>query len=197
MLSCKGGAVVAQADGRRVSFAEVATHAAVRQDLEIAVLQRHSNTSKPGAYGCHFAEVEVDCCTGLVRVVDYLAAQDVGRCINTGMVEDQIRGAVQMGIGYALTEELEFDEKGMPRTVNFDKYTLLNMPDMPEVRTLVLECGGDDGPFEAKSVGEAALCPAPGAVANAVNNALGTYLGRLPLNPKRIIKALEERREKP
>jgi len=95
-----------------------------------------------------------------------------------------------MGIGYTLTEEVALDHNAVPNARNFDKYTVINLPDMPQVRTKLLEYGGDDGPFGAKSIGEAALVPVMGAVVNAVNHALGTELSVLPLTPKKIVQAL-------
>lgn len=179
--------------GRRdsgITYREIATISQTEHQHSIIAVQHYENGSNPGSYGCHFAEVEVDTYTGLVRVTDYLAVHDLGCVINRSMVEGQIQGAVETGIGYALSEEVEVDDKGYPRTRNFDQYTIVNMPDMPVVNTLLLEYGGDDGPFGAKSIGEAALIPSPAAVVNAVNHALGTNLTRLPLTPKRILYGL-------
>jgi len=134
----------------------------------------------------------VDTCTGLVQVEDYLAAHDVGRAVNPGMVEGQIQGAVQMGIGYALTEELRLDAAGRIKTDGLKDYHLINAPDMPDVRVVLLEGGGDKGPFGAKSIGEIALVPVAAAVVNAVNHALGTHLSDLPLRPEKILAALDE-----
>ncbi len=120
-----------------------------------------------------FAEVEVDCATGLTAVTDFLAVGDVGQAINRGMAEAQFQGAVQMGIGYALYEHLEVDEAGRGGVDGFKNYHIVNAPDMPDVQVLLVEHEGDDGPFGAKSVGEIATVPTAPAVVNAVNNALG------------------------
>ena len=141
----------------------------------------------------HFAEVEVDPETGLVKVTDYLAVQDIGKAINPGMVEGQVQGAVQMGIGYALSEEVRIDSNGNPLNHGFESYTLLTAADMPPVRVLLVEEGGDDGPYGAKSVGECAAVPVAAAVVNAVNHALGTELSQLPLTPEKIISAFKQK----
>ena len=160
--------------------------------LDIIATETYNGVSNPGAYGAHFAEVKVDTETGLVKVTDYLAVHDVGRVINRVMCEGQIQGAAQMGIGYALCEEVSLNQKGRVINDSFKNYHLINAPDMPEVRVILLERGGDDGPFGAKSIGEVAVVPVAAAVVNAVNNALGTDLSVLPLTPKKILAALKE-----
>lgn len=176
--------------GEGITYEEIAVAAHLYQQKEIIAVQHYENQSNPGSYGCHFAEVEVDTYTGLICVKDYLAVHDLGRVINRSMAEGQIQGAVETGIGYAISEEVEIDNNGYPLTHNFDRYTVVNMPDMPVVKTMLLEYGGDDGPFGAKSIGEAALIPSPAAVVNAVNHALGTSLTHLPLTPQRVLRGL-------
>ena len=118
----------------------------------------------------------MDTKTGIVKIKDFLAVHDIGRIINGGMVEGQVEGGVQMAIGYALYEDLNINAQGMVVNDTFQKYNLINMPDMPKVRTIFIEDGGDDGPFGAKSLGEIATVPGTAAIVNAVNNALGTDL---------------------
>jgi xanthine dehydrogenase molybdenum-binding subunit len=154
------------------------------------VSETHQNTSNPGGYAADFAEVEVDTLTGLIRVIDFLASHDVGIAINRGTIEGQLQGGVQMGIGYALSEDIKLNDKGCPVATNFSSYHVVKTPDMPKVQTLILEYGEDDGPFGAKAVGEIAITPVMAAIVNAVNNALGTNLTSLPLTPEKIITAL-------
>jgi CO/xanthine dehydrogenase Mo-binding subunit len=156
----------------------------------LTVEHTHVATTNPGAYAVHFAEVEVDRWTGLVRVTDLLAVGDVGRAINRQMVVGQFQGAAQMGIGFALCEEVGLDDAGRAAPTGFKDYLLVNAPDMPDVRVLLVEHPGDEGPFGAKSVGEIAVVPVAPAVVNAVNRALGTELSDLPLTPERILAAL-------
>ena len=148
--------------------------------------------SNPASFAAHFAEVTVDTLTGLVRVGRYLAVHDVGQSINPSFVRGQIYGGVQMGIGMALTEELAFDVNGQPKSVNFDKYHMINAPDMPEVEVILIEDGEPGGPFGAKSIGEIATVPVSAAVVNAVNRALGTSMADLPLTPAKIISAISK-----
>ncbi len=179
---------------QRLSYCEIATIAKVKNNTDIVITNTYHGTSNPGSYAVHFAEVEVDSLTGMVKITDYLAAHDIGKAINPGMVEGQIQGAVQNGIGYALYEEIRIGKDGRILNTSFKNYHVVNAPDMPTIKTLLIEQGGDEGPFGAKSVGEIAFVPVAAAVINAVNNALGTSLSDLPLLPEKIVAALKSRK---
>lgn len=189
-LETKNGRVWVVGDERHpISYRDIATTAKVKNNMDIVITHTYHGTSNPGAYAVHFTEVEVDTATGRVQVLDYLAAHDIGKAINPGMVEGQIQGGVQMGIGYALYEEIKVFNDGSILNSSFKNYHVLNAPDMPLVRTLLIEEGGDEGPYGAKSIGEIAFVPVAAAVVNAVNNALGTSMSDLPLTPEKILKA--------
>lgn len=164
---------------------------------EVGGYHHYKPQSNPASYGVHFAEVEVDTLTGLVRVTDFMAVHDVGRAINPRLLKGQIYGGVQMGIGMALTEELTYDALGRPRNDSFSRYHLVNSPDMPPVKILLVEENEPGGPFGAKSIGEICTVPTAAAVVNAVNRALGTELTELPLTPERIIEALGGKERRP
>ncbi|MDR3602973.1 MAG: molybdopterin-dependent oxidoreductase [Desulfosporosinus sp.] len=173
-----------------ISYRDIATTAKTKDNTDIVITHTYHGTSNPGAYAVHFAEVEVDTKTGMVRVTDYLAVHDIGKAINPGMVEGQIQGGVQMGIGYALYEEVRIGSNGNILNSSLKDYHVINAPDMPLVKTLLIEQGGDEGPYGAKSVGEIAFVPVAAAVINAVNNTLGTALSDMPLTPEKIITTL-------
>lgn len=163
----------------------------MKNRVAIDVLVQHSTDNNPASCGIHFVELTVDTLSGLVHIDKYLAVHDVGTPINPGSVTGQIYGGVQMGIGMGLYEELAFDEQGRPSALNFDKYHLVNAPDMPEIEVFLADSEEHGGPFGAKSIGEIATVPVAPAIANAVNRALGTSLTVLPLTPSRILEALE------
>ena len=173
-----------------ITFTDLSRVALMEHSIELITTVSHKSISNPGVYAVNFAEVEVDTKTGIVKIKDFLAVHDIGRIINGGMVEGQVEGGVQMAIGYALYEDLNINAQGMVVNDTFQKYNLINMPDMPKVRTIFIEDGGDDGPFGAKSLGEIAAVPGTAAIVNAVNNALGTELSDLPLSPNKILAAL-------
>jgi CO/xanthine dehydrogenase Mo-binding subunit len=184
-----GHVVTIGTDQRGISYKEIAEKAVQENYTDLSVAHTYYSPSNPGSYSVQFAEVIVDTATGLTRVTDFLAVGDVGRVLNRGMVEGQFQGAVQMGIGYALCEEVKIDDQGKPVNNSFKKYHMVNAPDMPDVKVLLIEHEGDDGPFGAKSVGEISAVPTAAAVINAVNHALGTSLSEMPLTPEKILDA--------
>lgn len=151
----------------------------------------YAATANPSSYAAHFAAVEVDIYTGRVKITDYLAAHDVGRAINPMLVEGQILGGIQNGIGYALFEDVVIDPiTGIMKADRLSRYHIVNAPEMPPVDMLLVEKGEPTGPYGAKAVGEIATIPVAAAVVNAVNHALGTALTDLPLTPEKIVAAL-------
>jgi CO/xanthine dehydrogenase Mo-binding subunit len=194
-LCAEDGCVRVSGDGaRRIPFGDIVVDARTRLGQEIIATTTRQATSNPGAYSVQFAEVVVDSLTGLTRVTDFLAANDIGLAINRGMVIGQIQGAVNMGIGFALSEEMPFDDQGRIPGGGFKNYHVVNAPDMPVVRVLLIEHAGDEGPYGAKSVGEVSMIPTAPAVINAINHALGTALLDLPATPERVLAALAEAR---
>jgi xanthine dehydrogenase molybdenum-binding subunit len=196
ILSRDGWAWPRGREGDRKPFSEIACLAKTRHDTDLLVSHTYRGLTNPGAYGAHFAEVLVDTLTGRVDVTDYLAVHDLGRIINRAMVEGQIQGCVQMGIGYALYEAVLIDADGRIENSTFREYHMVNACAMPDIRMILLEKGGDKGPFGAKSIGEAGTVAVAPAVVNAVNHALRGLIARplhdLPLVPEKVIAALEE-----
>lgn len=192
LIAADGRVEPAGTPGAGLSYVEVVQRTRMEHSGDIMVSSTYAGTSNPGAYSVQFAEVEVDVLTGLVEVKDFLVVVDVGRAINPMMVEGQCRGAVQAGIGSALCEEVVLDALGRPLDGGFKNYHLVNAATMPDVRVLMIEHDGDDGPYGAKSVGEVAFVPTAAAVVNAINHALGTTITTLPASPERIVGALAE-----
>lgn len=144
-------------------------------------------------YGAHAIEVSVDTDTGEIRVLKSIAAHDVGQCVNRAAVEGQIEGGTQNGQGYALSEEMLYEE-GRLMTPSLSEYLMPTSMDMPKVQCILLESRSGLGPFGAKGIGEPALTPVAPAIANAVADALGIRIFELPITPERVIKALTESR---
>jgi len=191
-INMKGGYIWVKGNERtKRTYGDMAAEIQKVNKTELYVSHEYESKANPGSYAAHFAEIIVDTYTGLVRVVDYLAVHDIGKAINPGFVEGQILGGVQMGIGMALYEEIKFDAKGKPINDSFAKYHMVNAPDMPRVKTLLIEEGEDYGPYGAKSIGELCTVPVAPAIVNAVNDALGTRLSSLPLTPEKVLAAIE------
>lgn len=152
------------------------------------------NISAAYGFGAQMAEVEVDTETGKVRVLRLVCANDVGRAINPMAVEGQIEGGAQMGLGYALTEELIVKE-GRVQNPDFLDYRLFTAADMPEIESIIVETDDPQGPFGAKGVGEMGGTPTAAAVANAIYDAVGIRLTQTPMTPERVLKALMEKEQ--
>lgn len=147
------------------------------------------STTSP-MYAAHVARVAVDPETGEVRVLDYLAIQDVGFAINPAEVEGQIIGGVTQGLGWALYERYVYDENGQLLTSTLMDYALPQSTEIPRIIPLLVEIPSPLGPFGAKGVGEPPVVPVGGAIANAVFDAVGARIADLPITPERLFKAM-------
>lgn len=140
-------------------------------------------------FGAHAAEVEVDTETGVVHVLKYAAAHDVGRAINPQSVEGQIQGGAVQGLGYGLMEEVVVEE-GINLTTSFASYLIPSAGDVPDVEAIVVESGEGLGPFNARGIGEPPIGPPAAAIANAIEDATGARITRLPITAERVARAL-------
>lgn len=143
--------------------------------------------------GAGAAEVEVDLETGMVRVLRYATAVDVGRALNPLSCRQQLEGAAITGIGQALLEQMVYQD-GLLINPNFIDYNLPRFLDVPEeIITVLVERPHPDGPFGAKGVGETALIPVAPAIANAVEDAAGVRVKDLPITPEKVLTLLQQK----
>src|SRR4051812_44263016 len=149
-----------------------------------------AQTSRAPGAAAHLSHVRVDRETGAVTPLAHVIAQDVGRALNPALVEGQMQGGTAQGLGWALLEELAYDENGQLRGGSFAEYTMPSFDLVPPIETLIVEVPAPDGPFGAKGVGEPPVCGVPAAVANAIAAATGVRLTELPMSPQRVWEAL-------
>jgi carbon-monoxide dehydrogenase large subunit len=145
------------------------------------------------AAGAHVALVEVDAATGQVELRGYWISHDSGRLINPMIVEGQIEGAVALGIGSALLEEIVYDEAGQPLAGTFMDYALPRATDVPAIRIEHLETLSTLNPLGLKGVGESGALPVPAVVAAAIDDALaadGVVVRGMPLAPRTLAALL-------
>ncbi len=190
-LDCANNEVFTTCECRNsVSMAAVALHALYKEKVQIMDGASHFNTDSPPPFCATFAEVEVDTQTGQVRVLHLASAVDPGTAINPMQAEGQVEGAATQGLGYALTEELALDESGCPVNANFMDYKLFSAKDMPKLTTILVQTEEPLGPYGAKSISEVPINgPAP-AIANAIFNAVGVRIRKLPIRPEEVLRAL-------
>ncbi len=151
---------------------------------------RSANRASSPMYTTHLARVAVDPETGDVRVLDYVAVQDVGFAINPALVAGQIQGGVTQGLGWALFENIVYDEAGQLLTASFMDYALPHSLDVPNIQSILVELPSTLGPFGAKGVGEPPVVPVSGTIANAIYDAVGARVSQLPITPERLFFAL-------
>jgi CO/xanthine dehydrogenase Mo-binding subunit len=177
-----------------VSLAEIAMRTLYEQDQrQIAAVASHTTKKSPPPFSAHFAEVEVDTGTGLVRVLRYVAAVDCGTAINPTLAEGQIEGAVVNGLSYALCEEFVFDDKGRVRNDSFREYKIFCTRDLPRIETILVPTYESTGPFGAKSVSEICINGPLPVISNAIFDAVGVRLREAPYTPERVLRALAAR----
>lgn len=142
-------------------------------------------------FATHAIEIEVDIETGMVKVLKVVAAHDVGKAINPVGCEQQIEGAVIMGISNTLLEEFKID-RGRILNDTLADYKLATIQDLPEIVSILVESPHKEAPYGAKGIGEPAAAPTAPAIANAIQNAIGVRIKELPITPDKILDALSK-----
>jgi len=147
------------------------------------------------SFTAHVAEVRVDLETGAVHVVKVWCAHDCGRALCPTLVQGQIEGSVYMGVAEAIFEEYVIEASGRHRGPNLLDYRIPTSLDVPEIDARIVESNDPEGPYGAKEAGEGPLHSSIPAVANAIYDAIGVRLDRLPFTPARVLRALREARD--
>jgi carbon-monoxide dehydrogenase large subunit len=189
--------MVRGAPERSLSFAELAALAlpgpALKRGFTPGISEEDffATDKRPFPYGVHIALVEVDRETGPVKILDYLVTEDVGRKINPMIIEGQMAGGLAQGIGGALLEEFVYNEDGQPLATSFMDYLMPTAMEMPKAQFVSTEdFPTPHNPLGVKGAGEGGITAAGAALANAVSNALGVEVTRLPLRPDYILELL-------
>ena len=204
IISQKGGKVVgpqqikladAQAwapDGRAVTLEEVALNALHHEDQEqIMGVASYVSPVAPPPFAAQFAEVTVDIETGQVTVDRLVMAVDSGVIVNPLTASGQIEGGMTQALGYAVSEEMLYDESGRPRELDFSDYHIFAAHEMPELQTLFVETFEPSHPFGVKAVAEIPMDGVAPAVGNAVLDACGASVNIAPITPERIWRELQ------
>ena len=147
------------------------------------------------SFTAHVAEVEVDEETGVVTVAKIWIAHDCGRALNPVLVEGQMEGSAYMGFAEALMEEQVFKDgdhgkAGLHNAPSLLDYRIPTFADTPELESLIVESIDPEGPYGAKEAGEGPLHPSIPAIANAIYDAVGVRMDRLPFTAERVWRAL-------
>jgi len=200
------GIFISKSQENKIEFSQVAGFCyAKKQDTLIGIgyydgpeiapdFDPKSYYAYPGpamAFATQLAEVQVDPLTGKVELLNFYAAHDLGKAINPIMAEGQIEGGAVMGFGWALSEEIKFNN-GRILNPNFHDYQIFTIKDIPKIVPILVEPDDPNGPFGAKGLGEPAMvCTAP-AIINAIYDAVGVRIKDMPANSEKIFNGIKK-----
>ncbi len=179
-------------DGSSVSLAEIALNSLHHEDQEqiMGVDSFYSQLSPP-PFAAQFAEVTVDTETGQVVVDKLVMAVDGGVIVNPLTASGQVEGGMTQALGYAVCEEMKYDDRGWARELDFRDYHIFAAHEMPELRTIFVETFEPSHPYGVKAVAEIPMDGVAPAVANAVLDACGADVLVAPVTPERVWRALK------
>lgn len=145
------------------------------------------------ASGCCFVDVEVDMPLGKVTVKEIVNVHDSGMLMNPKLAEAQVHGGMSMGLGYGLSEEFIYSDKGKPLNDNLLDYKIPTAMDTPDLNVKFIQLDDPTGPYGNKSLGEPPTIPVAPALRNAVLHATGVAMDTIPMTPQRLIGAFQEK----
>lgn len=145
------------------------------------------------SYGASFVDLEIDIGLGLIDIKKIVAVHDSGQILNQQLAEGQVRGGVIMGVGYAIGEELLFNKiTGKPYNNNLLDYKIPTALDIPDVEVHFIQTWEPSGPFGNKGLAEPPIIPQAPAIRNAILNATGVKLNKLPMSPGYLVKEFKK-----
>jgi len=177
-----------------LSMADLAIEAFYSLDYCTHITAEATNQCKDNtfSFGACFAEVEVDIPLGKIKVLNIINVHDSGVLINPKLAEAQVHGGMSMGLGYALSEQLLYNEKGKPLNNNLLDYKLPTSMDTPDLHVAFANTVDSSGPYGNKSLGEPPAIPGAPAIRNAVLYATGVAIDTLPLNPQKLVEKFSQ-----
>jgi putative selenate reductase molybdopterin-binding subunit len=180
-------------DGQVVSIEEIALHSLHHANQEqIMAVGSFMSPVSPPPFAAQFAEVTVDIKTGQVVVDHLVMAIDAGVIVNPVTASGQIEGGMTQALGYAVSEEMVYDELGRAREKNFRDYHIFEAHEMPRLDTVFVETFEPSHPFGVKAVAEIPMDGVAPAVGNAVFNACGVNIDQNPVTPEKVWLKLRE-----
>ena len=189
-----GDAVTSEDGTQRATLAQIAAASQCGSNTALEAVVTHSSEISPPPFMVGAAEVEVDLETGEAQVIRYEAAVDCGTPVNPNLARVQAEGGILQGIGMALTENVTYDDRGMPRENSLMQYKIPARNDIGHIHVVFESSYEGTGPFGAKSIGEVVINTPLPAIADAIYNAIGTRFYELPITPEQVAMAVEENR---
>jgi putative selenate reductase molybdopterin-binding subunit len=177
--------------GDSVSIREIALHSLHQEDQhQIMAVASHVSPVAPPPFGAQFAEVTVDIETGGYVVDKLVMAVDSGIIVNPVTASGQIEGGMTQALGYAVCEEMAYNQKGEAREKDLVNYHIYRADEMPELTSIFVETQDPSHPFGVKAVAEIPTDGVAPAIANAIQDACGAIVKTLPVTPEKIWSSL-------
>ncbi len=185
-------------EGREITLKDLAYEMRHKNLGTIAAVDSYRQPACPPHFTGYFVEVEVDTWTGKIRLVRVIAGADIGTVINPKLAMGQVHGGFAQGWSMTVNEDTPYDEKtGDLRNhgfmADYKIPTPLDLPDLDDFYVFFADTYEPTGPYGAKGIGEGALNPVAGAIANAIQNALGVQFFELPITKDKVLAALKEK----
>jgi xanthine dehydrogenase molybdenum-binding subunit len=185
-------------EGREVTYREIAEIARHKNWGTVAALESYRQPSCPPHFTGYFVEVEVDTWTGKVKLLRVVAGADIGTVINPQLAAGQVHGGFAQGWSMTVLEDTPYDPESGDlvnegSVANYKVPTTCDLLDLEDMTVFFADTYEPTGPFGAKGIGEGALNPVAGTIANAIQDALGVRFFQLPITPIRILEALNEK----
>ncbi len=178
-------------DGHKIPLSEIALDSLHKHKQEqLMTVASFGGESSPPPFGAQFATVLVDTETGKVKVEELVFAVDSGVIINPNTASGQIEGGMAQALGYAVCEEMLYDENGVAREKDLVDYHIFRSDEMPRMQTIFVQTFEPTHPFGAKAVAEIPMDGVAPAVGNAVLDACGADVLANPVTPERVLEAL-------
>ena len=178
-------------DGRAVTLEKVALHSIHQEEQhQIMATASHMSYVSPPPFAAQYAALEVDTETGQVTVEKAVMAVDCGIAINPVTASGQVEGGMTQALGYALCEEMPYDQKGRLEISRFGDYRILAANEMPGLDTILVQTYEPTGPFGAKAIAEIPMDGMAPAIASAIFDATGVRIREIPFTPERVWRAL-------
>lgn len=180
-------------DGRKISLSVIGHETIHHEDQEqIMGVASHMSPVAPPPFAAQFAEVLVDIETGQVTVENLVMAVDSGMIINPLQATGQIEGGMIQALGYAVCEEMTYDNQGRAKQKDLVDYHVFRADEVPQMQAIFVKSYEPSHPFGAKAVAEIPLDGVAPAVGNAIQDACGAELTVIPATPERVWKALQK-----
>lgn len=189
------GEYVQDKNGNQLSLKEIGVRSVSFEGMnQITTTATWGGKTSPPPFIASFAEVEVDTMTGETKVVDFLSVVDCGLPINPALAQVQVEGGIAQGIGLALYEDIQFDERGKMKHDTLMQYKIPSRKDLGNnIKVMFSYSDEPTGPFGAKSIGEVVINTASPAIADAIYNATNRRLRSLPMTSEKIFWAINSK----